>query len=130
MHVQIASWVCEYGHPDLLRPLVGDYVSREEDVAALLGDVLLRDRHNVFNLSNCEGDECGEVHFPAAAMMNHSCVPNVEARAERGTLVVRTLHRVAAGEELNHVYVPLTAHDEERRTMLRNTWGFVCQCAR
>lgn len=62
--------------------------------------------------------------------MNHSCLPNIEAKLEGGGLVVRTLHEITAGSEINNIYVPLTVEDDERKRMIQGTWKFTCQCVR
>lgn len=70
--VQIANWVCQYGHPDLLTCLVGEYAQGEQEVAPLLAGILLRNRHNVFNLSSSDGMECGEVTRLFARMQKNT----------------------------------------------------------
>ena len=71
-----------------------------------------------------------QIHYPAAAYMNHSCLPNIEAKLEGGGLVVRALHAIPAGSEINNIYVPLTVEDSERKAMIQGTWKFTCLCAR
>jgi len=76
----------------------------------------------------------GHALFPAAALLNHSCVPNV-AHAhciDAGGAVLRchALHAVRAGEELCIRYVDPSGGDAERRATFLDTWGFCCACAR
>ncbi|EKX33424.1 hypothetical protein GUITHDRAFT_120372 [Guillardia theta CCMP2712] len=86
-----------------LKPYLQEYESHKN----ILFELLLRDRVNVFALSDADGEEAGEAHFPAAAMLNHSCLPNVELKVLRGSLHIFALRDVEKDEELCHSYTSL-----------------------
>lgn len=67
--------------------------------------------------------------------LNHSCMPNAlrGPGAQDGTIEVRALRPVAAGEELTISYVDedvLLSPCEARRDRLESRWLFRCQCQR
>lgn len=68
------------------------------------------------------------------AVLNHSCVPNiqVEADASTGALTAVALRCIAAGEELTVAYVPTHASLHARRASLQAAGhgDFTCACAR
>jgi len=73
--------------------------------------------------------------FPIASKFNHSCYPNCVAYFQQRTqtLVVRTTSYVSAGSELNVTYLPedtLYMPTDQRRTVLLQQYGFVCECVR
>jgi hypothetical protein len=78
-----------------------------ETLEELCFAVLSRDRVNIFNLPNADGEDCGECHFPAAAMVNHSCIPNAEVKFIKGSAYVLALGRIPKHAEVLHSYVPL-----------------------
>ncbi|PSC76706.1 exostosin-like glycosyltransferase isoform B [Micractinium conductrix] len=75
-------------------------------------------------------DRLGLALYPVGALMNHSCQPNVAARFEGGTLAVRTLEAVPAGEPLLHCYGPQVGEmtTAQRRAMLQQQYHFACAC--
>ena len=69
--------------------------------------------------------------YPALALINHSCAPNVALEFLDGTTQgsVVALRDIGAGEEVCHCYVEQEAlpTKEERRNAL-SQYGFVCDC--
>lgn len=79
------------------------------------------------------------------SFLNHSCCPNASVRVvdvEEGTMELRTLRDIPlAGTEITIDYYPDWSDEPwrlftaplqrvaERRRLLRQRWGFVCQCA-
>jgi len=72
-------------------------------------------------------------HYPVAAMINHSCLPNAVrvfcGRAQE-IMVVHACQRIAQGEEIVWSYIPLTDPVAVRRQRLQQQHGFVCRCER
>lgn len=72
-------------------------------------------------------------HYPLAAMINHSCVPNAvrvfTVTNSEETMVAHACQRIAKDEEIVWSYIPLTQPFEIRRQRLREL-GFVCHCER
>jgi len=66
--------------------------------------------------------------FPLAGMMSHSCRPNAMYTIENGRLFFQTIHPIEAGQELTHSYVNTSLPAAQKRTILQETFGFVCQC--
>lgn len=69
----------------------------------------------------------------AAAMANHSCLPNVAVScevsgAQAALLSFTALRDIAAGEQIFHSYTDASAAREDRRSRLES-YGFVCDCA-
>jgi uncharacterized protein len=65
-----------------------------------------------------EHDLDGNVAWNPARCLNHSCVPNCEARFEEGRIWVIATHDIAAGEELTFNY----GYD------LADYWDYPCRC--
>ena len=106
---------------------------------ALLMSMLSRGPMNEFGLycvSDDDGDHgsstAGTAYYPAAAMLNHSCVPNVAHQFEGRCLVFYALHDIDVGAPLCFAYVSPTAatNTAERQTILRASWCFTCVCER
>lgn len=57
-------------------------------------------------------------HFGAFA--NHSCDPNSALFKERGRLVMRSISRIATGDEVTHDYSTLLGADD--------VWTMTCRC--
>merc|ERR1712070_75133 len=95
-----------------------------EDLAHVLAAIPL----NEFGLFGAEGDLCGRANFPVAALVNHSCVPNVAMRVEGRQLCMYALRNIDAGEEITHCYVSLD--EDALPEKILQTWGFACQCDR
>lgn len=114
------------------------------------------DANNFFTFDELMTGRAASV-YPAAAILNHSCVPNcalwyasaAEAQANvagrtftaeerRGltppqqtprVMVIRTLTTVRAGEELCHAYTDAAVTRDQRQAHLRSAYGFTCTCA-
>lgn len=59
--------------------------------------------------------------FPTCALMNHSCVPNIQCVFDRGYLHVQTARRIRKGEEIYNCYGPqksLMPSIEQRQSIL------------
>ena len=84
------------------------------------------------NAFEMDGDATGM--FPLAAMMNHSCGDhNCAFFCDGGALYVQTTRDVAAGEALTLCYVAALGDvrsTRQRRAELRESFHFVCACAR
>ncbi|PRP82961.1 hypothetical protein PROFUN_09912, partial [Planoprotostelium fungivorum] len=66
-----------------------------------------------------------------ATFFNHSCAPNcIYQGSKGGSLQVRTIRKVNAGEELVVHYVDIFAPRYERRQKLMETKHFWCKCKR
>ncbi|CAE7310654.1 unnamed protein product [Symbiodinium sp. CCMP2592] len=71
--------------------------------------------------------------FVSAARFNHSCAPNASFDSSRGTLLVKALVAIPAGEEVTVSYLPgelLSEAGGKRRDRLLNGRGFHCRCLR
>ena len=65
---------------------------------------------------------------PLPAILNHACLPNVSSVFFGDIVTTRALHRMAAGTEIMHQYVPGVLPYHTRQRMLAKH-GFVCGCA-
>jgi hypothetical protein len=63
-----------------------------------------------------------------ASYMNHSCVPNAEKEYIGDLMVLRATREIKAGDEVMHTYVQVDSDFEDRRKILLEVWGFVCDC--
>lgn len=88
----------------LLSALPGDLPSRER----LLVAALERGPMNEFGLWCADGEagSAGTAYYPAGAMCNHSCLPNMVHQFEGTDLVFYTVREVKAGESLCFSYTP------------------------
>ena len=69
--------------------------------------------------------------YPVFAHLNHSCVSNTKTvRLADNLLEVRSLARIARGEEITTQYVSPERPTRVRRKLLYNKWMFWCHCAR
>ncbi|XP_068633565.1 SET and MYND domain-containing protein 4-like [Battus philenor] len=68
--------------------------------------------------------------YPSAAMMNHSCDPNVINTFYKRRLIVRCGSEVSAGGEVLNCYGPHSAREPaaRRRAQLRAQYKFTCSC--
>jgi hypothetical protein len=84
-------------------------------------------RNNNFNI----GDSVRAV-FPVVARINHACVPNSQGNfnTSLGAFTVHAVHDVFLGEEITLSYLDdQLGLREWRRTLLRERYGFECNCA-
>jgi len=73
--------------------------------------------------------------FPSAALLNHSCCPEVVmfAKASHGTvkLHIRTVKAILPGQEIHCSYIDeLCAPTVDRRSILQDSFLFTCNCKR
>jgi hypothetical protein len=102
------------------------------DVATLVA-CLDRGPMNEFGLWCADGEagSAGTAYYPAAAMLNHSCMPNVAHQFEGTGLVFYTVRPVEAGEPLCFAYtMPSQQPTSARHKVLSNSWCFACRCPR
>jgi tetratricopeptide (TPR) repeat protein len=62
-----------------------------------------------------------------AALINHSCLPNVEPGFIGDLMMLRATRRIQEGEEIFHSYDATRDYDA-RQVGLRTTWNFECDC--
>ncbi|XP_045784087.1 SET and MYND domain-containing protein 4-like [Maniola jurtina] len=97
--------------------------------------------HATLSLSTVEDDGNGrtvserEVRrataiYPSAAMMNHSCDPNIINTFYNSRLIIRCSRELAAGSEVFNCYGPHRAREPtaQRRSQLRAQYMFACDC--
>ncbi len=78
-------------------------------------------------------DVSGLAVSPTTALLNHSCVPNVQIEADIGSGHLRAiaLRPIGGEEELTAAYVATNAPLADRRTSLLNAgYDFTCSCPR
>jgi SET and MYND domain-containing protein len=70
--------------------------------------------------------------FPWVSYFNHSCIPNLRRYQgdDYGTLEVRAIRDIEAGEELCISYTDLHMTTADRRSVLKDYFGFTCMCQR
>ena len=131
-----ALTVLAEGGEALLRPL-RQHTPKPASKSArekLLVSLLSRGPMNEFGLwCATDGDpgSAGTAYFPAAAMLNHSCAPNVAHQFERTSLVFYAARPIEAGEALCFAYTaPLSPQLQARQKTLRASWCFDCACPR
>lgn len=77
-----------------------------------------------------DSEHLGSVMYPSASYFNHSCDPNV-AKVRQGRIVLFVTSKdVQPGEELCISYGHTERQVLERRQVLRDWWGFTCNCSR
>lgn len=102
----------------------------ERPQADQMEEWLARGQRNEFGIFDMEGEEHGKVQFPAVAMINSSCLPNVVVRIEGRAMYVYALRSLAAGTRLCVSYGNLSLKLKERRWNMSQSWGFDCMCGR
>jgi hypothetical protein len=101
--------------------------TRARDLATLFAKF----RCNNFGVQDTlKMDLVGAACHPRAAILNHSCAPNCALLYRGKAVEVRTLRDVARGEELCHSYTNLCRTTSERQQVLRDVYGFHCDCRR
>jgi hypothetical protein len=77
-----------------------------------------------------DSENLGSAMYPSASYFNHSCDPNIaKVRCGRAVLFV-TSKEISKGEELCISYGHTERQVEERQQVLRDWWGFNCNCHR
>ncbi|KAI8431178.1 hypothetical protein MSG28_001216 [Choristoneura fumiferana] len=68
--------------------------------------------------------------YPSAAMMNHSCEPNIINTFHKNRLIIRCASELPAGGEVFNCYGPARAREPaaHRRASLRAQYMFTCAC--
>eukprot|EP00439_Symbiodinium_sp_Y106_P084168 s1525_g25.t1 len=114
--------------PPGLGPGLGLAALAAEDLSALLAAVPL----NAFGLGP-EGRD-GHCLAPAASKLssytNHSCVPNCVEEIGGGCVRFVALRDIEAGEEITFSYLDLSLPLEDRKSLMKTSWDFSCDCAR
>jgi SET and MYND domain-containing protein len=64
----------------------------------------------------------------AASLMNHSCDPNAFVVFEGNVLCVRSMRKLAAGEEITQCYTDVDMDVLLRRQALKSEYFFDCCC--
>ena len=77
-----------------------------------------------------ESENLGTAMYPAASYFNHSCEPNVIKVRQGRTVRFVTCRDIKYGEELCISYGQLDQKIDERQLVLRQWWGFDCDCMR
>ena len=69
--------------------------------------------------------------YPAASLMNHSCIPLIVNSFTGNRLTVRNIRSISAGEEVTNCYGPHYRRYEyaDRQRMFRDQYGFRCNCS-
>lgn len=95
----------------------------DQDIAGLIGII----HSNAFQYKDEQGQTWRGL-FPLAAMLSHSCQPNVAYVVEDHRLFFHAIRPVARGQELVQSYVQSFTPAHRRQRILWETFGFVCQC--
>ena len=75
-----------------------------------------------------DSEHLGSAMYPSASYFNHSCEPNI-AKVRRGRVVsFVTSREIQPEEELCISYGHTERQVAERRQLLRDWWGFDCDC--
>ncbi|CAM9330294.1 unnamed protein product [Chrysoparadoxa australica] len=131
-------------HPDLLGQVCQGQDQPGSQSIKRLALLLMRIRYNSYPVDTTGGVMVPQAVlslFPEAAMLNHSCQPNVATHSAvcnsgggsgiKICLVVRSCSPLAAGEELCMSYLQdLVKSRVERQQILKQAFHFDCQCVR
>ena len=92
---------------------------------------------NAFTICDGEGSSLGFGLYPAAAVINHSCEPNLVQTFQYGgsdgqppTLLLTTCRSIVDRDELCIAYTDITAPAQRRRETLLKGYKFTCRCSR
>ena len=91
---------------------------------------------NSFTICDGEGASLGIGLYPSAAVVNHSCSPNLVQTFQYGSegmhpsLLLTVCRSTANGEELCIAYTDTTAPSDIRNDALRKGYKFTCTCHR
>ena len=114
----------------------------EESLLHFVGALLLRhlaqlvtNAHAITELQETEGGEVRQVRlasaiYPAASLLNHSCVPAITNKFVGPVLEIRTVRSIESGKEVTNCYGPHHRRHphQERQEMLQTQYGFRCTC--
>ena len=105
----------------------------DEEEAKGVEAVVHRNKQGLSGRHHGQPTRSGEALFPLAALCNHSCLPNAAVHYDNvaGVLRVRALRDIRPGDEVTISYIDLgTGYvGARRRELLKQSFGFVCQCA-
>lgn len=93
-------------------------------------DLLLAIQCNAHHIADDSKNAVGLGLFIPAAYLNHSCKPNCAWWFdEQGRMVMQSLRRIAANEEITYSYIDVYNSRSERHQMLQKVFMVdVCQC--
>jgi len=91
--------------------------------------LILRLRTNAGSI-RVKGAHLGCALSATLSFLNHSCEPNASAQVVAGRLLVSARKPLQQGQELSICYVDATLGRTSRRAVLRDHYGFDCDCAR
>ncbi|ESK87070.1 n-lysine methyltransferase smyd2-like [Moniliophthora roreri MCA 2997] len=107
--------------------------------AGALVDFISKFMTNTFTLSDPSLTPIGACVSPLAALLNHSCDPNVvavfpgvssnENKKDEPRMEVVALRDIAPGEEILTAYVDVTLPRRLRQKALKETYFFTCRCS-
>ena len=67
--------------------------------------------------------------YPLAAMMNHSCIPNVVRVYSGNLMIAHATRNISKGEELVWSYLPPHSMSySQRQSLIQSTFHFTCTC--
>lgn len=122
-HVAMALYLRDFVGADVLQQQCGGRALAAVELFGVL-------ETNAFNVADADLRPVGVGLYPAAALFNHACVPNVSTVFVGRTVHLRTLCAVPAGAELCVSYVDLAQDVAARRAELAQGFGFCCMCPR
>lgn len=68
--------------------------------------------------------------YIVVSKLNHSCCPNCDIKFRDSSAILVTERPLEAGEQLFISYVDDKLSRSQRRQLLRDGWGFECNCDR
>lgn len=80
------------------------------------------------SVRQAEGKTLGTSLDTVASLMNHSCDPNTFVVFERNMLCVRSVRKLAAGEEITQCYTDVNMDVFIRQQVLKSDYFFECSC--
>ncbi|OWZ15687.1 Histone-lysine N-methyltransferase, partial [Phytophthora megakarya] len=102
-------------------------IDLEDEILKLFGRV----NCNAFSLANdLTNEEVGIGLFPEGALFNHDCDPNCVVSFKGREMLVHVVKDVRKDEELTVSYVELLQSTKKRRSELKGSYFFDCECTR
>jgi SET and MYND domain-containing protein len=77
-----------------------------------------------------DSENLGSAMYPSGSFFNHSCDPNITKVRRGRSVIFVTSQDVSKGQELCISYGHTERQVEDRRQVLRDWWGFNCNCLR